>query len=143
MSILRWWNEPLEDPFDFPRTLAGFPFHTYDEPRMKMWRPTIDIRESANNYHLCAELPGVKKEDINIEYDNGVLTLSGQKKYEKVDEDEQFRRVERNYGEFKRVLTVGEIDPSQIKAKFKDGVLDLTIPKPREKEPETKKIMIQ
>jgi HSP20 family protein len=97
---------------------------------MTLWRPIMDIKETDKDMVLKAELPGVKKEDINIELENGVLTISGEKKEEKKEENERYRRSERCYGKFVRSLTVPQnLTQDQIKAKFDNGVLEVTFPK--------------
>jgi HSP20 family protein len=100
-------------------------------PDNKAWRPTCDIKETDGAVLVHAELPGVPKEQIKVDFENGVLTISGERKYEKKDEKEHFHRVERSYGSFSRSFPIGDkVDPSQIKANFKDGVLEVTVPKP-------------
>lgn len=116
---------------------------TTNEPVMKQWRPTIDVKETADKFLIQAELPGVKKEDIHVEYDNGLLTLFGEKKYEKVERDEQYHRVERSYGSFRRTFNLGEVDTKSVNATFKDGLLLLTIPKPKEQMTRSTKINIE
>lgn len=112
------------------------------EPVLKTWRPTIDIKETADKYLIQAELPGVKKEDIRVEYEDGVITLSGEKKVEKSESGEEYRRVERSYGSFRRTFNLGDIDSKAVEASFKDGILNLVIPKPTEKEKSPTRITV-
>jgi len=113
--------------------------------RSAAWMPVLDVKESDKQYTVHAELPGIKKEDINIDFDKGILTISGEKKDEKKEENEKWHRVERSYGKFSRSLVVPEgVTPEQIKAKFDNGVLEVTFPKPEieQKKEELKKITI-
>jgi HSP20 family protein len=110
---------------------------------ISFWNPVCDIKETDKNYIVHAELPGVPKENINIQLENGILTISGEKKEEKKEENEKYHRIERNYGKFSRSIVVPEgITHDQIKAKFDNGVLELTFPKPPEPKKEIKKITI-
>eukprot|EP00027_Filamoeba_sp_ATCC50430_P000945 CAMPEP_0168554936 /NCGR_PEP_ID=MMETSP0413-20121227/8055_1 /TAXON_ID=136452 /ORGANISM="Filamoeba nolandi, Strain NC-AS-23-1" /LENGTH=156 /DNA_ID=CAMNT_0008585729 /DNA_START=32 /DNA_END=498 /DNA_ORIENTATION=+ len=108
------------------------------------WKPSCDIKETDKEYVLHAELPGVSKDDINIEVHEGVLTISGEKKKTKKESNEKFHRVERSYGKFVRSMTVPEeLSADQIKARYENGVLEVTIPKPPKKEePKPKRIKI-
>lgn len=91
---------------------------------------------------IHAELPGVKKEDIHLELQGGVLTISGEKKQEKKEENEKWHRVERFYGSFQRKMTVPEgVTEENIKAKFNNGVLEVEFPKAVKSLPEKKKFI--
>jgi HSP20 family protein len=113
------------------------------EGELELWRPAIDIKETDKEYVIHAELPGVKKEDISIDLDKNLLTLSGERKQEKKEENERYYRVERSYGKFSRTITVPEgITPDQIRARFENGVLEVDIPKLEGKKEEPKKINV-
>jgi len=100
-----------------------------------LWRPVVDVRENDKNIVVHAELPGVKKEDITIDVSEGTLTLSGEKREEKKEDNERYHRVERSYGKFTRQFNLPEgVNTSQICACFNNGVLELTIPKPEKRE---------
>ena len=101
------------------------------------WLPAVDVSESENEFVVRAELPGMSHEDIDINVQENVLTLKGEKKQEKKDEKENFHRLERTYGSFSRSFTlpVG-VKPEDIKATFKDGVLEVTMPKTEEANPQ-------
>eukprot|EP00698_Gefionella_okellyi_P023863 TRINITY_DN826_c0_g2_i1.p1 TRINITY_DN826_c0_g2~~TRINITY_DN826_c0_g2_i1.p1 ORF type:complete len:199 (+),score=24.28 TRINITY_DN826_c0_g2_i1:89-598(+) len=106
--------------------------------------PSVDVKENENALTVHAELPGMKKEDININLDNNVLTISGQRSQEKVEDNERVHRVERSYGSFKRSFALPKnLKEDQIKASYNDGVLSVEIPKaaPRAK-PEAKRIAV-
>ncbi len=106
------------------------------------WYPAMDVSETDSEVIATLELPGMKREDIKVTVSDGVLTVSGEKKQEKVEENENRHRVERTYGYFKRSVSLpAEIDTSKVKAVYKDGVLKVTMPKLEEKK--TKEIPVQ
>lgn len=88
-----------------------------------------DIYEKDNNYHVVMDIPGFDKEDVNIECDNDYLTISASKSASKDEEKKHYIRRERSYGEYKRKFYVGDMDTDNIKAEFKNGTLNLVIPK--------------
>jgi HSP20 family protein len=97
--------------------------------------PSVDITEDDGNYVVTAELPGVKREDVNVELEEDVLTIRGEKRSEREEKKEKRRFVERSYGTFSRSFTLpANADPDRVSAGFKDGVLTVTIAK----RPETK-----
>ena len=105
------------------------------------WTPRVDIYEEDNNYVMKAELPGVKKEDIKVDIKDNVLILKAEKKFEKKVEKENYISLERNYGTYTRNFTLPEnMDTDHIKASFKDGVLELTLPKREEIKPREIKV---
>ena len=104
----------------------------------------MDVRETEKNYHIHAELPGVKKEDVKLDFKDGLLTLSGEKKHEKEEKEENYWRTERSYGSFSRTFRLPEdVKPEDIKAKFDNGVLALDIPKEEKKEEKAHRINIE
>lgn len=108
-----------------------------------VFAPRVDIKESDGHYEVTADLPGVKKDDISVTLENGVLTIAAET--EKVDEEKKDDRVirrERQYGKFMRSFTVGDIDESKITAKFEDGVLRLTTPKEDSAAAESRRIEV-
>jgi HSP20 family protein len=114
-----------------------------DFPEMK-WRPSIDIEEKDGKYMVKADLPGLKKKDIHVELKDGYLTLRGERKSEHEDKKDNFHRIERNYGSFERTFRVPEgVTEKDIHAKYKDGVLELTIPAPKVEEPKTTEVNVE
>jgi HSP20 family protein len=94
------------------------------------WKPTADIIETEKEYLIKAELPEVVKDDIHIELVEGMLTLRGERKYEKKDESEKMQRMERFYGTFERSFMLPEdVEVEKIKAEYKDGMLKLHLPR--------------
>jgi HSP20 family protein len=104
--------------------------------REATWSPAVDIHEEAGRFVVRADLPGVKPADINITAEKGVLTLRGERNFEQKEDDGHYSRIERVRGKFTRSFTLPEnVATAEIKAQFKDGVLELTIPKIAKPEP--------
>lgn len=100
------------------------------------WTPAVDIHEEAKQFVVFADLPGVKPSEIEITAEKGVLSLRGIRNFEQKGDDGHFSRVERVSGKFVRTFTLPEnVETDRINAKFKDGVLELTIPKIAKVEP--------
>lgn len=100
------------------------------------WMPTVDISETENHFEIRAELPGVSKNDVSVSVTDNRLTLKGEKRQEAETEGKNYHRVERRYGNFQRSFTLPRnVETSNIKAGFNDGVLMLTIPKPEAAKP--------
>lgn len=101
------------------------------------WAPAVDVTETENEYHVVADLPGVKKEDLDVTIQDGVLTINAESKYEKEERKEgRLLRQERRYGKFVRSMRLGtDVDADKIKAEYKDGVLDLHLPKHEQVKP--------
>ena len=100
------------------------------------WIPAMDLVEQDEHYVLRADLPGMREDDVNIELENNVLTVSGERKHESTDKGKGFYRIERASGSFSRILTLPEgVDAAAIAASFRDGVLELRIPKPEQRKP--------
>jgi len=94
------------------------------------WLPSVDVAETDGEFVVRAELPGMSHEDIEINVQDNILTLKGEKKQEKKEEHETFHRLERSYGSFSRTFTLpAGVKLDDIKATFKDGVLEVTMPK--------------
>jgi HSP20 family protein len=100
------------------------------------WSPAVDINEEAGRFVVRADLPGVKPADITVTAEKGVLTLRGERSFDKRDADGHYTRIERVSGKFVRTFTLPEnVATDQITAQFKDGVLELAIPKVAKAEP--------
>ncbi len=107
------------------------------------WHPNVDVYETEGGYVLKAELPGVSKEDIKIDINDNVLTLKGEKKFEEKTEKDNYLRIERSYGSFTRTFALSDkVDSENIKAAYKDGVLEVTLPKKEEAKPKEIKVEI-
>jgi HSP20 family protein len=107
----------------------------------RTWAPAVDIFETTEAYVVKAELPGIPKEDVHITVENNVLTLKGERRFEKDETKENYHRIERTYGAFARSFTLPtRVDHEDVQAKFDNGVLTITVPKAAEAKP--KKIEI-
>ena len=97
------------------------------------WAPLVDIMEDETEYLIKAELPEVKKEDVKVRVENGMLTISGERRLEKEEKGKKHHRVERSYGSFERSFTLPDTCKSEeMAAKYNDGILTLHIPKNKE-----------
>ena len=122
-------------------------FRTYRLPRetgpLADFTPAVDISEKDKEYLVKAQLPGVRKDDVKVEFQNGVLTLSGERKFEKEEKDEKTHRIESAFGAFTRTFVVPEdVLTEKIAADFKDGILFVHLPKTDIKKPATKTIKV-
>src|SRR4051812_10253300 len=141
MAIVRW--EPLRE-FSTLQNEMNRLFNTvFDAPApsgnggaMRRWMPAMDLAETEDHFVLRADLPGLSEEDVNIELEDRVLTVSGERKAEHTENKDGYLRVERAFGSFSRSLTLPEgIDPESVAASFDRGVLEVQIPKPEERKP--------
>ena len=143
MSIVRW--QPLHELEDFfnimPRHFSLFEPDLFKE---KNWRPSCDIEETESAFVIKADLPGLEREDIKVSVDQGMLTISGERKQEEKTEDAKSHRVERFYGLFNRSFRLPEnCSQEDVQAAFEKGVLTLTLPKVEVAEPTARHIEIR
>lgn len=125
------WN--LEDEFNRMFEQFGMPAGWGTEGR---FTPPMDVRETEEAYIVEADIPGMKKEDVHIEVADDVLTIKGERKEEKEEKQKNFHSVERRFGSFARSVALpAGFDASKVTAKFDDGVLTVTLPKPEERKP--------
>jgi HSP20 family protein len=136
MAIVRW--EPARELAGMEidrlnRMFANF----YGDALDRGWMPAVDIYETdGHEVVLKAELPEVNRDDINITFENGVLTIRGERKYENDVKRENFQRVERHYGTFSRSFTLpATVDAARIAATYKEGVLTIRLPQREEAKP--------
>ena len=102
------------------------------------WTPLVDLAEDDKEYLIKAELPEVKKEDVKVTVENGVLTITGERKFEKEEENKKYHRIERAYGSLMRSFTLPQdAAGDKINAEFKDGVLKVHLPKSAEAKPKS------
>jgi len=139
MNLVRWnpWREMPTLPGRFNR-LFDDPFFRIgrmaDDSNLGMWNPAVDLYEKDDHFMIKAELPGVDKNDIKIDLKDRLLTLSGERTYDNEVKEENYYRRERSYGKFQRAFTLPtDVDSDKIRADFKDGVLEIEVPKPEEK----------
>ena len=140
MTLVRW------DPFRELEDMSERLNRVFSRPTLRNtgkenltvadWMPTVDISETESEYLIKAELPEVRKEDVKVTVENGVLTLQGERRQEKEEKGRRFHRVERSYGSFVRSFTLPEsVDEGGVKAEYKDGVLALHLPKSEKVKP--------
>ena len=142
MALIRW-SPRTWDPFGELSTLQGRMNSLFEESlpttrkeeelNLDTFYPAVDIHEGDKEITHKAELPGIKKEAVHIDVIDGVITLRGERKLEKEDKKENYHRIERSYGSFHRSFTLpSTVDVEKIKAKYKDGILEATLPKTEE-----------
>ncbi len=149
MAIVRW--QPFstmmaaEREFDrlFRDPFTAFGGEREAEPSTRPWAPAVDIFETENSIVLKAELPGIDPKDVEVRVEDNTLYLKGERKFEKETKDENYHRVERSYGSFARSFSLpNSIDADKVVAEYKDGVLNLTLPKREEAKPKTIRINV-
>ncbi len=141
MAIVKW------DPFRDMLTLRDRMDRLFEDSLARMrgaeedvmqttWSPAVDIYETADSLVIKAEIPGVDKNDISVEVKDNTLYLKGERKFEKGIKEENYHRMERSYGSFSRVFSLPTtVDQNKVKASYKNGVLEITIPKIEEAKP--------
>ena len=143
MAIVRWepfrelatlqneMNRLFNSAFDAPATGPGNGGST-----LRRWMPAMDLVETDDHFVLRADLPGLSEDDVKIEVEDGVLTLSGERRAEHESSKEGYHRVERAFGAFSRSLSLPRgVEPEAVSANFDRGVLEVRIPKPEERKP--------
>jgi HSP20 family protein len=141
MTIVRW--EPLRELSSLQSEMNRLFNTVFDQPAgghanggVRRWIPAMDLVETADNFVLRADLPGMSEEDLKIEVEDNVLTISGERKSEHQDGEQGFYRVERAFGSFSRSLTLPNgVDAGAVTAGFDRGVLEVRIPKPEQSKP--------
>ncbi len=139
MALIRW--EPVRELNTIQSEMNRLFNTLFDSPApangtARRWIPAMDLVEAGDEYVLRADLPGLSEKDVNIEFEDNVLTISGERKSEHEEKKEGFYRVERSYGSFSRSLTLPEgVDADAVKATFDRGVLEVRIPKPEVRKP--------
>jgi HSP20 family protein len=147
MSLIRW--EPFggaEDLFTrMPSLFGRWPKHVdFNGNRALDWAPSVDISETDDEFLVRAELPAVKKEDVRITVDDGMLTISGERKQKTEEKKERMHRVETVYGKFSRSFSLPDnVDTASIRAESKDGVITVHVAKTRSEPKKPTEIKIQ
>ena|SRR5437588_1229091 len=141
MALIRW--EPARE-LETIQTEMNRLFNTFFEApqsangqsMMRRWIPAMDLVETDDDFVLRADLPGLNEQDVNIELEDNVLTVSGERKAEHKERGEGYYRVERASGAFSRSLTLPDgVEPGRVQASFDRGVLEVRIPKPEQRKP--------
>jgi len=143
------WN-PVRDLFNFTDEINPFSRDFFDKDIREAslmkgtWNPSVDISEDDNNFYLNVELPGMKREDVKVNYDDGLLTVSGERKTETENKDKNYLRVERTFGKFERSFRIPtHVIQDKIDAQFENGVLLITLPKAEEAKPKQIEVKIK
>jgi len=148
MTLVRWdpFRE-LEDMSDRLNRMFSRPALPTANGKETMvvadWVPSVDVSETEEGYQIKAEIPDVKKEDVKVTLEDGVLTIQGERKQEKDETGKKYHRVERSYGSFVRSFTLPDlVDEEQVKAEFKDGGLNLHLPKSEKAKPKAIEVKV-
>jgi HSP20 family protein len=106
------------------------------EQRQRLWAPALDIAEQKDAYLVQVELPGVRPDDLDITLEDGLLTIQGERRFTQESSEQQFHRIERRYGRFRRSITLPtQVQADAIEASFEDGLLTVRVPKAEEAKP--------
>lgn len=151
MSLVRW--DPFRELEEMSTRLNRFfgqraaPRTTGDVGRDAMmtfdWAPTVDVLETAEEFQIKAELPEVKKEDVKVSVDGGVLRLEGERRQEKDEKGKRYHRIERSYGSFLRTFALPDnVDETKVRAEFKDGMLNVRLPKTEKSKPKAIEVKV-
>jgi HSP20 family protein len=144
MGLMRW--RPFEELLSLRREMDRLFDELFERrpARREEFHPLTDIKETENEFIVKMELPGIKPEDVEITLKGDTLTIRGEKKEEERTEKENFLRVERSYGAFQRSFTLGTaVKADEVKATYKDGVLEVRVPKAEEAKPKPIKIKVE
>jgi HSP20 family protein len=129
MDLARWERDMMEDFFG-RRMRPWSPARFFGSNEMELIAPTVDVYEENNDIVVKAELPGIDKDNIKVNLTDHTLTIKGEKKKEEEVNKENYYRSERSYGSFVRSVELpGEVHPDRVKASFKNGVLEVRMPK--------------
>ena len=145
MNTLNRW-EPFRSNVGFESQVNRIFNELFDRPQesnLTTWAPAVDIFEGQNELVVKADLPDIKPEELDIRVENNILTIRGERKFEKKVDEKNYLRVERSYGSFARSFSLANtVNAEAIKADYKDGVLTLTIPKREEAKPKQIKVSV-
>lgn len=140
MSIVRF--NPVSDVLTMQNEMNRMLQNFFPSRRLNgdeesgVWRPAVDIHEDSDSYTIDAELPGLKKEEVSINYQDGSLSISGERRYESGGEGKNSHRLERFYGKFYRSFSFpAPVDGDRIQASYNDGVLRISVPKTEDVKP--------
>ena len=145
MNLIKFSPRTLTPWFDdFDRFFASGSLPSWRGPHTGSWSPGVDIVENEKNVLLRVDLPGVDQENIDIQMEDGVMTLKAERKFDKETQDGNYQRVERGYGLFERSFSLPEnVDGDNISAAYNMGVLDVTLPKVKVKSKKVKVVAVK
>jgi len=137
LAIQEEIDELFDDFFNRPFGLMRRPSRGFET--LSKFSPSVDVSETDKQINIKAELPGMEADDIDLEVRDEMVLIRGEKKSEREEKDEQFYRLERSYGSFRRSIPLpAEIDVDKAKANFKNGVLSIKLPKVKSSQPRRK-----
>ena len=148
-TLTRW--DPFKEMEETQNRLARFfgltparlPNGDKESMTITEWAPSVDIIEDDKEWLVKADLPEVRKEDVKVTVENGVLTITGERKIEKEEKDKKYHRIERSYGNFLRSFTLPDAaDGAKVNAEFKEGVLKVHLPKSEKAKPKTVEVKV-
>jgi HSP20 family protein len=150
MNTLTTWN-PFRELDEVQNRLSSFLGGSWNRGgnsngglKLADWSPEVDIIEDEKEYLVKADLPEMKKEEIKVKVEEGLLSVSGERKAEKEEKGKTFHRIERSYGSFERSFTLPEnADGTKVSAEFKEGVLKVHLPKSASAKPKTMEVNVQ
>ena len=144
MSLIKYTEFPEFETFPAGmRMFQDTVNRLFSEPNGRPWIPPVDILETGNELIVKADVPDMDMKDINVNMENGTLTLRGERKFEEKKKEGGWHRLERSYGSFERVFTLPEtVDPEGVKADYKNGVLTITLPKKEVAKPRQIKVQV-
>jgi HSP20 family protein len=149
MALIRW--EPARELGSFQNEVNRLFSTFFDTPTtaaepqhaLRRWTPAMDVIEAQGAYVLTADIPGLSEDDVSIEVEDNILTVSGERKYANEDRKGGYRRIERSFGAFRRSLTLPEgVDAEAVTANFDHGVLEIRVPKPEQRKPRKVEITV-
>jgi HSP20 family protein len=148
MNLVRWGPFRQLDGIHarLSRMLGERPLRGFDTDTLSFgeWAPAVDIQETDKEYIVKADLPEVKKEDVKVEFEDGMLTMEGERQLEKEEKGRKFHKIEREYGKFvRRFALPREVDAGKLSADFRDGVLNVHLPKSPEIKPKAVTVNVQ
>jgi HSP20 family protein len=147
MTLVKWmprraminWHSDIDRWMD---NFFGSDFRLNDN--ISTIRPMVNVEETENEFIISAEIPGMEKKDITIVVNNGVLSISGEKKDESETKEKNYHRIERSYGKFERSFVLPDgVDHDKIDANYKNGVLELSLPKMEEAKPKQIEVKVK
>ena len=131
-TVLPWnsWTPGLFEDFGKEMNRLVERFYDGENGQSRYFAPRVNIAETDQGYEVTVDLPGMKSEDFNIEFKDGQLWITGERKQETEEKGKTYHRVERSYGQFRRVIALGvDVDVEHVEANYRDGVLTLEVPK--------------
>ena len=147
-NVIRYERDPFESLLrlqdEVNRALNPRAAQPREHVSQRVWAPTVDVFEDSDKIVIKADLPGIRQEDIDIEMTGDTLTLKGERKFEDEEKRDGYVRVERQYGAFQRSFTIGiPVESANVSATYRNGILELTIPKAEATKPKKVQVNVE